>query len=312
MGETIERIEDCLSGRHYALPVLYRGIRPGFIPQSPTAKINILYQEPSGINVHLGQTPNGQLALTAPDTAGTSKFNAETADQALDEIREEDKTAEKLRLLDLDAARDRRKDKLMQEKILAADKEREIRDRHRREKDEIRQDFLRGRARSKERNRRAADEERNRKEDERRREREDERKKWELESQERQAKREREKPGPQSNIQELLLLIAEPPPRRLDSKAQRWIFMLPLDSIAQMLQELPSSVRLGGVRCYAIIQTRIKVKLERKSSVDRMREVNLAKDVLLDEKRRQAYDERGITTLEGFREWQSKRQYVRK
>ncbi|KAH7079422.1 hypothetical protein FB567DRAFT_532546, partial [Paraphoma chrysanthemicola] len=54
-----------------------------------------------------------------------------------------------------------------------------------------------------------------------------------------------------------------------------------------------------------------KTREDVERSRDRMREVNLAKDVLLDEKRRQAYDERGITTLEGFREWQFKRQYVR-
>tara|TARA_R110002003_G_scaffold145_4_gene13376 strand:- start:7345 stop:7605 length:261 start_codon:yes stop_codon:yes gene_type:complete len=55
-----------------------------------------------------------------------------------------------------------------------------------------------------------------------------------------------------------------------------------------------------------------KTEEERQHSRRRMEEITRARDILLNSERREAYDSRGIATIEAFREWQRNRQDTRR
>jgi hypothetical protein len=55
-----------------------------------------------------------------------------------------------------------------------------------------------------------------------------------------------------------------------------------------------------------------KTEVERQHSRRRMEEITRARDIFLDSERREAYDSRGIATIEAFREWRRNRQDTRR
>lgn len=339
------------------------------LQQAPAPQVNLVYHQPPGMNIQVAQS-HGQLAVCAPDTAGTSKFDLDTAgaktmirhgkklDDKLEEQQQNlkqiaDMGREKRKILDKAAEIEYEKEK---GKVAAAREEQRLQDLAesiKREKEELARERERSGIRERENRDRQEEEDRNERA-KRRRERDDaDRRKYELEYRNRQEKDDRERrdkeererrwktddrirspaieyPSTQGEAVPGSRRYTDRPhgsghagatfvnrPTQPTSVAQR--------SAAQDLYRClmlergsnPSNAVIS--QAYKSIALRHhpdkdagKTEEERQHSRRRMEEITRARDILLNSERREAYDSRGIATIEAFREWQRNRQDTRR